>query len=144
MPVYYLDDIKLSSFNDDTLKGFVQDSIERTSLFYTHYGVFTVKEGKLFRVSVENDLVEHSTYKGLSITIDNRVEVLSQVTSQMPNDYYVRRIEVVNYKVPGNNHAYLTLTYEKDVVIDAFFKSDHDINTPMLQTTIDTFLSNLN
>lgn len=144
MLLYYLDDIKLSSFNDDTLNGFVKESVEKTSLFYTKYGVFAVKKDKIFRVLVENDIVEHSIHRGLSITIDNSVQVLTPVTSQIPNDYYVRRIEVVDYKVPGNNHAYLTLTYEKDVVIDAFFKSDHDINTPMLQTTIDTFLSNLN
>ena len=144
MPVYYLNDIKLSSFNYDTLNGFVKESVERTSLFYTHCGVFTVKKGTLFRVSVENDLVEHIIHRDLSITIDNSVEVLKPVASQLPNNYYVRRIEVVDYKVPGNNHAYLTLTYEKDVVIDAFFKSDHHINTPMLQATIDTFLSNLN
>lgn len=144
MPAYYLDDIKLSSYNDDTLNGFVQDSVEQSSIFYTQRGIFTVKKGELFRVSVENDIVDHSTHKGVSVTIDHGVEVLTPVTSQIPNDYYVRRLEVVNYKLPGNNHACLTLTYEKDVVVDAFFKSDHDIYTPMLQTTIDTFLSNLN
>ena len=144
MPAYYIDDIKLSSYNDDTLKGFVQDSTESSSLFYTQHGIFTVQKGKLFRVSFDNDIVEHDAHKGWSVTIDNKVEVLSPISSQIPNDYYVRRIEVVNYKVPGNNHAFLTLTYERDIVIDAFFKSDHNLNTPMLQTTIDTFLSNLN
>ena len=144
MPAYYIDNIKLSSYNDDTLKGFVQDSKERSSLFYTRQGIFTVQKGNLFKVSFDNDIVEHDLHKGWSITIDHKVEVLSSVSSQIPNDYYVRRIEVVNYKIPGNNHAYLTLTYEKDIIIDAFFKSEHCLNTPMLQSTIDTFLSNLN
>lgn len=144
MPAYYIDDIKLSSYNDDTLKGFVQDSTESSSLFYTQGGIFTVQRGKLFRVSFDNDLVEYDAHKGLSIIIDNTVKVLSLVSSQIPNHYYVRRIEVVNYKIPGNNHAYLTLTYENDIVIDAFFKSEHNLNTPMLQSVIDTFLSNLN
>ena len=144
MPTYSIDDIKLSSYNDDTLKGFVQDSTEISSLFYTQQGIFTVQKGKLFRVSFDNDIVEYDAHKDWSITIDNKVEVLSPVSSQIPNDYYVRRIEVVNYKVPGNNHALLTLTYEKQTVIDAFFQSEHNLNSPMLQTTIDTFLSNLN
>ena len=144
MPTYYIDDIKLSSYNDDTLKGFVQDSTENSSLFYTQQGIFTVQKDKLFRVSFDNDIVEYDAHKGWSITIDNNVEVLSPVSSQIPNDYYVRRIEIVNYKVPGNNHALLTLTYEKQTVIDAFFQSEHNLNSPMLQTTIDTFLSNLN
>lgn len=144
MPAYYIDDIKLSSYNDDTLKGFVQDSTESSSLFYTQSGIFTVQRGKLFRVSFDNDLVEHDAHKGLSIIIDNTVKVLSLVSSQIPNDYYVRRIEVVNYKIPENNHAYLTLTYENGIVIDAFFKSEHNLSTPMLKTAIDTFLSNLN
>lgn len=144
MPVYYIDDIKLSSYNYDTLKEFVQDSTKTSSLFYTQHGIFTLQKGKLFRVSFDNDIVEYDTHNGWSITIDNKVEVLSPVSSQIPNDYYVRRIEVVNYKVPGNNHALLTLTYEKQTVIDAFFQSKHNLNSPMLQTTIDTFLSNLN
>jgi len=144
MPTYYIDDIKLSSYNDDTLRGFVLDSTECSSLFYTQHGIFTVQRGKLFRVTFDNDIVEYDAHRGWSVTIDNKTEVLSPISSQIPNDYYVRRIEVVNYKVPGNNHAYLTLTYERDIIIDAFFKSEHNLSTPMLQTTIDTFLSNLN
>lgn len=144
MPAYYLDNVKLSSYNEETLKGFVQDSNERHSLFYTQYGVFTVKNGKLYRVNVIHNDVERRAYKGLEIVIDDSKEELTHITSQIPNDYYVKRIEVVNYKIPGNNHAYLVITYEKDNVIDAFFKSEHDFHSPMLHTTIDTFLSNLN
>lgn len=144
MPTYYIDDIKLSSYNDDTLKGFVQDSNEISSLLYTQQGIFTAKKGKLFRVSFDNDIVEQDSHRGWSITIDNKVEILSPVSSQIPNNYYVSRNEVVNYKVPGNNNAFLTLTYKKDIVIDAFFKSERNLNSPMVQTTIDTFLSNLN
>ena len=144
MPTYYIDNIKLSSYNDDTLKGFVKDSNEISSLFYTKQGIFTVQKGKLFKILFNNDIVGKDAHKGWSITIDNTVKTLLPVSSQIPNDYYLRRIEVVNYKVPGNNHAFLTLTYERDIVVDAFFKSEYNLNTPMLQTTIDTFLSNLN
>ena len=144
MPTYYIDNIKLSSYNDDTLKGFVQHSNEISSLFYTKQGIFTVQKGKLFKILFNNDIVGKDAHKGWSITIDNTVKSLLPVSSQIPNDYYLRRIEVVNYKVPGNNHAFLTLTYERDIVVDAFFKSEYNLNTPMLQTTIDTFLSNLN
>lgn len=144
MPTYYIDNIKLSSYNDDTLKGFVKDSNEISSEFYTKHGIYTVQRGKLFKVSFNNDIVEQDTHKGWSITIDNTIKTLSPVSSQIPNDYYLRRIEVVNYKVPGNNDAFLTLTYERYIVIDAFFKSEYNLNSPMLQATIDTFLSNLN
>lgn len=144
MPAYYINNISLSSYNDNTLKGFVQDSTDIYSMFYTKHGIYTVHKGKLFRVSFNNDIVEQDAHKGWSITIDNTVKTLLPVSSQIPNDYYLRRIEVVNYKVPGNNHAFLTLSYERNMIIDAFFKSQHNLNTPMLQTTIDTFLSNLN
>ena len=144
MPAYYLDNINLASYNEDTLKGFTQDSIEKHSLFYTQNGIFTVKGNKLYRITVNHENLDKKAFKGVEVIIDNSKEQLIHVTSQIPNDYFVRRIEVVNYKVPGNNHAYLVITYERDVIIDAFFKSDHDFYNPMLQTTIDTFLSNLN
>lgn len=144
MPAFYLDTVKLTSYNQGTLTGFVQDSIERVSLFYTKNGIFTVQGGKLYKVTVDNERVDHVEWNGVPITVDHSTEVLTHVSSQIPNDYFVRRLEVVNYKNPGNNHAHLVITYEKDSVVDAFFKCNNDISTPMLQTTIDTFLSNLN
>jgi hypothetical protein len=144
MPAYYLDNIDISSYNEKTLNGFVQDCNERHSLFYTRQGVYTVKNGKLYKINVIHNDVVRRNYKGIEVIIDDSTEELTHITSQIPNDYYVKRIEVVNYKIPGNNHAYLVITYEKDKVIDAFFKSDNDFHSPMLHTTIDTFLSNLN
>ena len=144
MPAYYLDNINLSSYNEETLKGFVQDSSEKYTLFYTKNGMFTVRKKQLYRVNViDSDIVRHS-YKGIEIVEDSSKEILKKVTSQIPNDYTVKRIEVVNYKIPGNNHAHLVITIENDTIIDAFFKNDNDFNSPMLQTIIDTFLSNLN
>ena len=144
MPAYYLDNINLSSYNEETLKGFVQDSSEKYTLFYTKNGMFTVRKKQLYKVNViDSDIVRHS-YKGIEIVEDSSKETLKKVTSQIPNDYTVKRIEVVNYKIPGNNHAHLVITIENDNIIDAFFKNDNDFNSPMLQTIIDTFLSNLN
>ena len=144
MPAYYLDNVNLSSYNEETLKGFEQVSIQKNSLFYTQHGIFTVKNGKLYRINVIHNDVQRHAYRDIEIVVDNSTEQLIPISSQIPNDYYVKRIDVVNYKIPGNNHAYLVVTYEKDNVIDAFFKSDLDFKSPMLHSTIDTFLSNLN
>ena len=144
MPAYYLDNINLSSYNEETLKGFVQDSSERHTLFYTKTGMFTVKKKQLYKINVIDSEIKRHSYKGIEIIEDDSKEDLRKVTSQIPNEYSVKRIEVVNYKIPGNNHAHLVVTYENDNIIDAFFKNDNDFNSPMLQTIIDTFLSNLN
>ena len=42
MPAYTLDKVNLSSYNEETLKGFEQVS-NKNSLFYTQHGIFTVK-----------------------------------------------------------------------------------------------------
>ncbi len=144
MPSYYIDNLSLSSYNESTLNGFIEASTERQSLFYTQHGIFTVKNGKLYKININHKTVQHHKYKNIEIVSDDSSEELTEINSQIPNDYYVKRLDIVKYKVSGNNHAHLVITYEKDLVTDAFFKNDNDFNCPMLHSTIDTFLSNLN
>ena len=144
MPSYYIDNLSLSSYNESTLNGFIEASTERQSLFYTQHGIFTVKNGKLYKININHKTVQHHKYKNIEIISDDSSEELTEINSQIPNDYYVKRLDIVKYKVSGNNHAHLVITYEKDLVTDAFFKNDNDFNCPMLHSTIDTFLSNLN
>ena len=135
MPSYYIDNLSLSSYNESTLNGFIEASSERQSLFYTQHGIFTVKNGKLYKININHKTVQHHKYKNIEIVSDDSSEELTEINSQIPNDYYVKRLDIVKYKVSGN---------KKDLVTDAFFKNDNDFNCPMLHSTIDTFLSNLN
>jgi len=117
---------------------------KRDTLFYSESGIFSMYKNELVKhIYTDVDLIKY-TIDNIKLVADNSNIQKRRSYYQLPNNYVVKRNDIIEYKLAANSDIKLIITLENNIPCDMYFYTKKDHTHPEVQGAVTTFLSALN
>ena len=137
----YLEGLDLSQGVDDD--EFPVSSQRNITRIYTHEGIFTVENGGISRLSIEDFPSRRLAVCGSDVCIDDSIVKLTGKVMQVPPACHTQRLNIATLMLRENARIWVTVEREGSRTDSVFLETKESIDNPLIKEDFATLVSKL-